>query len=58
MCFNDNPFMSKVLIKAIMHRSKLKNVHYKYRNEDNWANYKKQRNFFVSLLGKIKTKYF
>ena len=38
MRFNNNPFMSKALRKAIMHRSKLKNVYNKYRSEDNWAN--------------------
>ena len=29
-----------------------------YRTEDNWANYKKQRNFCVNLLRKTKTEYF
>ena len=41
MHFNNDPFMSKALRKAIMH----KNIYNKYRTEDNWANYKKQRNF-------------
>ena len=36
--FNNNPFMSKALRKAIMHRSKFKNIYNKYRTEDNWAN--------------------
>ena len=56
--FNNNPFMSKALRKAIMHRSKLKNIYNKYRTEDNWANYKKQRNFCVNLLRKTKAEYF
>ena len=43
MRFNNNPFMSNALRKAIMRRSKLKNNN--YRTEDNWANYKKRRNF-------------
>ena len=43
--FNNSPFMSKALRKAIMHRSKFKNIYNKYRTEDKWANYKKQRNF-------------
>ena len=30
--------MSKTLRKAIMHRSKLKNIYNKYTTEDNWAN--------------------
>ena len=50
--------MSKALRKAIMHRSKLKNIYNKCRTEDNWSNYKKQRNFFVNLLRKTKTEYF
>ena len=58
MRFNNNPFISKTLRKAIMHRSKLKNIYNKYRTEDNWANYKKQRNFCVNLLRKTKTEYF
>ena len=50
--------MSKTLRKAIMHRSKLKNIYNKYRTKDNWANYKKQRNFCINLPRKTKTKYF
>ena len=56
--FNNNPFMSKAFREAIMHRSKLKNIHNKYRTENNWASYKKQRNFCVNLLRKTKTEYF
>ena len=50
--------MSKFLRKAIMHRSKLKNIYSNYRTKENWANYKKQRNFCVNLLRKTKTEYF
>ena len=50
--------MSKALRKAIMDRSKFKNIYNKYRTEDNWTNYKKQRNFFVKLLRKTKIEYF
>ena len=49
--------MSKALRKAIMHRSKFKNIYNKYRTEENWANYKKRRNFCVHLLRKTKTEY-
>ena len=42
--------MSKALRKAIMHKSKLKNVYNKKRADVNWANYKKQPNFCVTLL--------
>ena len=38
--------------------SKSKNIFNKYRTEDNWANYKKQRNLCVNLLRKSKTEYF
>ena len=48
--FNNSPFMSKPLRKAIMYRSKLTNIYYKKRTDVNWENYKKQRNFCVALL--------
>ena len=56
--FNNNPFMSKALRKAIMHRSKLKNIYNKKRTDVNWANYKKQWNLFVILLWRTKKEYF
>ena len=37
--------MTKTLGKALMHRSKLKNIYNKNRAEDNWANYKKTKKF-------------
>ena len=43
--FNNNPFMSKALRKAIMHKSKLKNIYNKKRADVNWANYKKTTEF-------------
>ena len=57
MRFNNTPFMSKALRKTITHRSKFKNIYRKYRTENNWANYKKARNFCANLLRKTKTKY-
>ena len=56
--FNHNPFMSKELRKAIMVWSKLKKKYNKNRTEENWDNYKKQKNFCVNLLRKIKKDYF
>ena len=50
MLFKNNRFISKPLSQ-----NKYRN---KYRTEDNWANYKKQRNFCVNLLRKTKTEYF
>ena len=55
---NNAPFMSKVLSKAFMHRSKLKNRYNKNPNEINKSLYKKQRNFCVNLLRKEKRKYY
>ena len=56
--FNNSPFMIKTLKKAIMHRSRLKNIYIRKRNNKNWENYRKQRNFCVDLLRKTKTEYF
>ena len=55
--FNNNPFMTKQLRKAIMHRSRLKNVFNKNRTPKTWDSYKKQRNFCVNLLRKTKKYY-
>ena len=52
--FNNSPFMTKTLRKSIMHRSKLKNIYNKKWTNDNWANYKKQRDFCVNLMHKTK----
>ena len=41
--FNANPFMTKALRKAIMHRSKLKNIFHKTRAKEDWNNYKKTK---------------
>ena len=50
--------MTKTLKKATMHGSKFKNIYNKKRTNDNWTNYKKQRNFCVNLLRKTKADYF
>ena len=50
--------MTKALRKAIMTRSSLKNIYLKSRNEENWVNYKRQRNFCTNFLRKAKQKYF
>ena len=55
---NQEPFVSQTLSKAIMHRSKLKNIYHEIPNELNKNNYKKQRNFCVNLLRREKKKYF
>ena len=56
--FSNNAFMTKSLRKAIMLRSRLKNNLNKQRSDENWNNYKKQRNFCVKLLRQTKEKYF
>ena len=44
LIFNDNPFMTKAPIKAIIHRSKLKNIFHKTRAKEDWNNYKNRGN--------------
>ena len=46
--------MTKQLRKAIMQRSRLKNVFNKSRTPKTWDSYKKQRNFCLNLLRKTK----
>ena len=41
-----------------MRRSKLKSIYNKNWTNDNWSNFKKQRNFCVNLLRKTKIDYF
>ena len=55
---NNAPFMNKTLLKAFIHRSKLKNRFNKTPTTDNKTAYKKQRNLCVSLLRKEKKKYY
>ena len=55
---NHQPFMNKTLSKAFMHRSKLKNLSNKYPTDLNKTNYKRQRNYCVSLLAREKKKYY
>ena len=50
--------MTKALRKAIMTRSRLKNIYLKSRNEENRVNYKRQQNFCTNLLRKTEQKYF
>ena len=56
--FNDNPFMTKSLRKAIMHRSKVKNIYNQTRAIEEWDNYKKQKLLciFFALLERINFK--
>ena len=54
---NDKPFMTKVLRKAIMRRSFLKNKYQKLRTEEANQAYKKQRNYTNRLSKKEQIKY-
>ena len=56
--FNNNPFMNKVLRKAIMTRSRLKDKFNSNSSAKKWKSYKKQRNFCLKLLRQTKEKYF
>ena len=55
---NHSPFMNKNLSKAIMLRTKLRNIFLKNRTEENKNRYTKQRNLCVTLLRKSKREYF
>ena len=55
---NHLPFMNKNLSKAIMLRTKLRNIFLKNRTEENKNRYTKQRNLCVTLLRKSKRGYF
>ena len=55
---NSHEFMTKAHRKAIVTRSRLKNVYLKNQNAINWSNYKYQRSFCTNLLPKTKFDYF
>ena len=51
---NNAPFINKTLSKAIMTRSRLKNIYHKSPNNVNKLRYSKQRNYCVNLTRRIK----
>jgi len=55
---NNGPFMNKILSKAIMTRSRLRNIFLKNPNYINKIKYNKYRNYCVNLLRKEKMKYY
>ena len=55
---NQSPFMNKDLSKAIMKRTKLRNIFLKNRTEENRNHYAKQRNLCVTLLRKSKREFY
>ena len=50
--------MSKLLRKAIMKRSRLKNIYNKTKNDGDFIDYKKQRNYVVNLNRQSKRQFF
>ena len=56
--YNDSPFMTKKLRKAIMHRSRLKNRYLKHPSPLNKLLFKQQRNRCVNLLKSTKKQYY
>ena len=52
------PFMNKLLCRADMKRTRLRNYYPKKRSEQNRLSYVKQRNYCVSLLRKNKKDYY
>ena len=55
---NHMPFFNKDLSKAIMTRTKLRNIFLQNKSEENKIRYTKQRNVCVSLLRKTKKQYY
>ena len=55
---NNAPFMTKILSKAIMTRSRLRNKFLKNPNKANEINYKRQRNYCVNLSKREKKRYY
>ena len=55
---NQAPFMNKTLSKAFMQRAKLKNRCNKNPTELNHLHFKKQRNYCVNLLKRVKKEYY
>ena len=55
---NHQPFMNKELSKAIMTRSRLKNIYLKHPMECNRKRYTRQRNYCVNLRRRVKRDYY
>ena len=55
---NDKPYMTKVLRKAIMRRSTLKNKFLKNKTDESLKEFKKQKNYTNRLARRERTKYF
>ena len=51
---NNAPFMTKELRKALMNRSRLKKKYQDWPSRENFENWKKQKNRYKKLVGKLK----
>ena len=54
VCANDAPYMNNALRKSVMTKSRLKNKYTKDPTVENSRKYKKQRNYYVNLLKKLR----
>ena len=55
---NDQPFMTKAMRKALMFRTKLRNIYLRNPNVENGMMFRKQRNDCVKLLKQLKNIYY
>ena len=55
---NDKPYMTKILRKAIMRRSALRNKYLKDKSDESYKEFKKQKNYTQRLAKRERTKYF
>ena len=55
---NDQPFMNKTMRKAIMIRTKLRNIHLRNPTVENGMMFRRQRNYCVKLLKQTKINYY
>ena len=55
---NQLPYMNKELRSAMYKRNSLRNKYFKYRNNDNWEAYRKQRNNVTSIRRNSMKNYF
>lgn len=55
---NDKPFMTRILRKAIMKRSTLKNKYLKDKSDDSFKAFKRQKNYTNRLAKRERNKYF
>ena len=55
---NNKPHVNKSLRKAIMKRSRLKNIYNSTKNVNDYSNYKKQRNLVLNLSKPSRRQFF